>query len=117
MISKELLSAVLGVEVTNVIGIMYVNELRFETFDDEINPFNFIRLNDLFVKCKQWALKNIIDKDIQSNGCIISSWTDPNGEGRARILVIDETFIADTEVEAVIKACEWILKNDKPRLL
>lgn len=108
-VSKELLSAVLGVEVTNVIGIMYVNELRYETFDDEINPFNFIRLNDLFFKCKQWALKYIID----NSGCIISSWTHPNGKGRARILAIDETFIADTEVEAVIKACEWIMDRIK----
>lgn len=113
MISKELLSAVLDVEVTNVIGIMYTNELRYETCDDEFNSFNFIRINDLFVKCKQWALKYIIDKEIQSYGCTISSSTHPDGKGRARILVIDEIFIADTEVEAVIKACEWILDRIK----
>lgn len=109
MISKELLSAVLDVEVTNVIGIRYTNELRYETCDDEFNSFNFIRINDLFVKCKQWALKYIID----NSGCIISSWTHPNGKGSARILDIDETFIADTEVEAVIKACEWLLDRIK----
>lgn len=59
-------------------------------------------------KCKKWALKHIIDKEIQSAGCIISSWSSPDSKGKARILVIDETFVGDTEAEAVMKATEWV---------
>ena len=128
-ISKELLESIFNYKIKSV--IIGDNETTFIPKDsdntgmggcnwgryDTGNSFNYIRHNDLFVKCKQWALKHIIDKEIQSTGCIISSWTHPTGKGKARILVIDETFIADTEVEAVIKACEWILKNDEQRLL
>ncbi len=67
----------------------------------------------LSIKCKEWALNYMVDKEIQSTGCIISSWTHTGGSGHARILVIDEKFTANTEPEAIFKACEWLLELKK----
>lgn len=109
-ISKELFEAVQN--RTNVDNIWIEDDhLHIEYINSD--TIQYLSVNDFYFQCKQWALKHIIDKEIQSTGCIISSWTHPTGKGKARILVIDETFIADTEVEAVIKACEWIMERIK----
>ena len=113
-ISKELLSEVLNYEVDVFLGINK-NEIDYTCCRDENEGYVDISINlyEFAFKCKEWALNYMVDKEIQSTGCIISSWTHTGGSGHARILVIDEKFTANTEPEAIIRACEWIQENIK----
>ena len=113
MISKELLSKVLKESVLSIRpyiedDTVHKNIIMYECGK---NTYGLIGIYELAHECKQWALNYMVDKEIQSTGCIISSWIHTGGKGHARILVIDENFIADTEPEAIIKACEWIMEN------
>ena len=115
-ISTELASAVLGKEVTkcsllstarNSINITYFeDEEDFSTVCKEWNIYEFA------FKCKEWAFKegymmkienhysNIIVVQIRktiSNSTYIEPWK--------------KTF--RSEIEAIIKACEWILEQNK----
>ena len=116
IISNQLLSEVLGFKAY-VMREKYIhflhnnrkNDLVYEKSGDVQYNINIYELAD---RCKAWALNIIIDTDIQSMGCVISSWTTHNS-GKARILVIDKSFIGSTEVEAIIKACEYILQQTK----
>ena len=116
MISKELLSEVLK-EKTDKPNMISDDLLAYgvddEDYNTELLKYKEINIYELAHKCKEWALKHIIDKEIQSTGCAITSWIISNGKGKARILIIDKSFIANTEVEVIIKACEWILKEIK----
>ena len=98
IVSKELYEAVYG--------------KTLEELNLDLDDLKYVNINGFYFKCKEWALNIILDIDIQSRGCVISSWTTHNS-GKARILVIDKSFTADTEIEAVIKACEYILQHSK----
>ena len=109
MISKELLSEVLGLccgvkSIRNSEVVYWFNCIG-EVRESSINIY------ELAHKCKEWALNYMVDKEIQSTGCIISSWTHTGDKGHARILIIDEKFIANTEPEAIFKACQYIMEN------
>lgn len=101
MISKELLSEVIGENITtiNIIDnmVIYSND-----FDDK-PPYD-INICELAHKCKVWAKTHGYDIKTDVDGMyeIIDNNDDDN-------IVIDS--YADTEPEAIFKACEWILQQ------
>ena len=103
--SKELISEVLSKEVEeerfiDSNSLTYVNSGIYED----------INIYELAHKCKEWALRK---------GYIVASGL--NEEGRwwcdvseVKIFpAINCTYVQDTEMEAVIKACEWIMEQTK----
>ena len=112
MISKELLSEVLGdkVEIDNTDSwlksdnnIVYIETSR----KGDITDTNFVNIYELAYKCKEWAFKN---HKLIINSRIISKTKDINGYAEI-IKSCDYLYgdYADTEVEAILKACQWIL--------
>lgn len=105
--SKELLSKVLGVYVTEFFldceSLVYVYD---KIFNENEQYKNDINIYELAHKCKEWAL---------FEGHILSSWmTNPMNEIECycKSNNIDRyPFQANTEPEAIFKACEWILEN------
>ena len=114
--SKELLSKVLGVYVTEFYldceSLVYTYDRIFnenEQYKDDINIY------ELAHKCKEWAV------NLKPNKHALSSyprWNNirdyPETNGNYYIcqhLVSGIQFEAATEPEAIFKACEWILEN------
>ena len=108
MISKELLSEVLGNYDFNDYTIIN-NKLRYHRGHYGIN------IHELAHKCKEWAF---------SKGYTLESASIPKGNFTSSYCVIMENTASrncysnfavhgDTEQEAIFKACEWILKEIK----
>ena len=102
--SKELLSEVLHQNITafSIKG----NTLFYQCtdyFDDCINIYELVH------RCKEWAWS----KSYASNSIIFVDF-ESNKVYLCAITIADELnwkkFEADTEHEAIFKACEWILK-------
>lgn len=102
MISEVLLSEVFNQEVR---FIRYVANNTYEIHFEKPIRLKYIIINiyELAHKCKEWAIKYIAnigsgyDKDKEFYWCICN-----NGEFQ---------FYADTELQAIFKACQWILDN------
>ena len=120
-IIKELLSEVLEVEIIdfNIIGnkLNYIIP-NYETEEDGdliyIDLGQNINIYEFAFKCKEWALIKgyIIDSLIRgycSGKAIcfvyVDDWQSEFSENCLK------SFTEDTEIEAIIKACEWILEN------
>ena len=105
MISKELLSEVLGYKVelvkSNNGTTLYFN--KYENGD-------YINIHELAHKCKEWAvLKGYeIETKLYAIGTEIYSSANIS-YGRNMGKYIDT--ITTTEPEAIFKACQWILDN------
>ena len=93
-ISKELFEAVYNCDIT--------------TDKDMLNVYKTINIYEFAFKCKEWLLNKGYSQlsgrdDIYEKGvgfvCSIGSTT-----------LLIEDFYAGTEIEAIIKACEWILE-------
>ena len=102
MISIELLGEVLD---ASVYELKIKGNTVFAVYDNGMPLMNDIPINiyELAHKCKEWA---------HSRNFMIQSYL-YNTKARADLLSscdVDEKFIADTEPEAIFKACEWILK-------
>ena len=106
MITKELLTQVLGKKVDVVYtedsnGKKFTNFVRprYGDFVDEINIY------ELAHKCKEWAKHNY-EYTIDSG--LHDSWI-------AWFNGLELNFIANTEPEAIINACEYLLdiKNNR----
>lgn len=90
--------------------------LKINQIDDiyiEDNTLYFCELNkginiyELAYKCKEWANKQDYD-----NNCFVTILYE-NITSRAIITEDGFGFYANTEPEAIFKACEWILKETK----
>ena len=111
MISKELLSEVIGYKVDYIAssGNTYIG------FHTEMGGKN-INIYELAHKCKEWALSKgyyislIIDEDDKTKCRYVLnlSWNDGY---EVDFIIASEPY--STETEAIIKACEWILDNIK----
>ena len=112
-ISKELLSEVLKLEV-----------VKHSLFNKSNNSFNItymqsedslksswmpINIYEFAFKCKEWAFKNKykIQSQINASNKGHSHITKKNDDCWAK------GFFENTEIEAIIKACEWILEQNK----
>lgn len=101
-INKELLSEVLNITVVDFschIGFICVDE---KTIRHTMNIY------ELSHKCKEWAIKNKYPINILYD----SQWWDKlEMPFSADLYNHRKTFSADTEIEAIFKACKWIFEN------
>ena len=109
MISKELLSEVLGRDVDKVKGIeantLIYGCAHYDGWYDEINIY------ELAHKCKELALSK--NYEIESSLFIDGS---KKRIGYSQVLREESPMLqktADTEPEAIFKACEWIMEQTK----
>jgi hypothetical protein len=117
IISKELLSEVLGIKIRRVVNISSPNKVDY---DGEIG-FDDISIYELAHRCKEWADKEAgYSLNIHFDGMSIN----PNKNYQTSDYKIEVVkhgsnyycyksllFDIDNEPEAVFKACEWLLDN------
>lgn len=113
MPTKELLSAVFGRTVSDV-KLLSENEIGYYFYDKprarllfwEI-PYHTISIYELAYKCKEWAF---------DEGFVLKSYKRQGAFSETYHYAIDINekiceWLANTEHEAIFKACEWILKQ------
>lgn len=115
MISKELLSEVLGYTPFKIDKIKQVGGigLTLILLNQDGTVRSYQNIYQLAHKCKEWALSNkyMIDSNISptfkevNNGIVGTSliYNLNNMESKR--------FQSDTELEAIFKACEYIMEN------
>ena len=93
IISKELYEAVYG--------------KTLEELNLDLDDLKYVNIGDFYFKCKEWAFKNNRELySISSGHCYISNLNRNNASNTT-------DHYAETEIEAVIKACEYILQQNK----
>lgn len=121
MISKELLSEVLDVEVRVIAGVTSTNELKYN--NDSIAQF--INIYELAHKCKEWAFQQhkmqigttyLCDKEkvYGKIGCRLGHISNNTVNRKIELTWNDRYYcikIFDTEQLAIFSACQWILDN------
>ena len=108
-ISKELLSEVLGIntilmapiiEPENKIGYLVYGSQN--TPQEVRNNHKQINIYEFAFKCKEWVNKQ-------------EYWANSGYDNKYYCMLRDmpdnKWFYADTEVEAIFKACEWVLSE------
>ncbi|NQY95391.1 MAG: hypothetical protein HRT43_14590 [Campylobacteraceae bacterium] len=110
-ISEQLLNKILGIKEARNIKIAIDDTMLTCTYlhlDSGHLSKNTATINiyELAYKCKFWAhkKKNISVKSFISGHISIA---DISGED-----ILDKRFVANTEVEAIIEACEWIIGQE-----
>jgi len=114
MISKELLSEVLGVEVCEAPHKSIVSPIiAYKYKDTEGRYQKQINIHELAHKCKVWALNRevMFMSYTHKHGaeCVYHPYSHNNEISYRKIFSAD----GGTEPEAIFKACQWILDNDK----
>ena len=104
-ISKELLSEILNYEVDAFLGITK-NEIDYTCCRDENEGYIDISINlyEFAFKCKEWAYENGYDIWSITWGAV-EFQNNEKYNGTERIT-------EDTEVGAIIQACNWILEKE-----
>lgn len=113
MISKELLSKVLGIDILLDTHEDDFNEnsiLIYWEFTGKANDCKNINIYELANKCKEW-----IDVDIKINHYKDNEYR----KGSVEVILnydntsifANKSFGAQTEPEAIFLACQWILDN------
>ena len=127
LISKELFEKVMGFE-TSEVNYWGGNKVQYmaDFIPSHNKEGNTISIYELFFKCKEWAFNK--DSQITSGQRFVAhngSYVEPKPEFFASITTskdfwsgADEKedyeevfFVARTELEAIIKACEYVLKE------
>ena len=112
MISNDLLSEVLGFGVYQSIrkDERAYNDIKLNIINTEL-LYDYINIYELAHKCKAWALRKnyILASESNTYGGICNMSI--SSMDVDVFYNIQSTTRANTEVEAVIKACEWILNN------
>ena len=105
IISKELLSEVLNYEVDVFLGINK-NEIDYTCCRDENEGYIDISINlyEFAFKCKKWLLKNNI-------AFTLDYYNDNSVQFYCEKYHL--TIDSSSEIETIIKACEWILEQNK----
>ena len=106
MISKELLSEVLEEEVIDIILFANEYELKNNVFKSLPNIY------ELAHKCKEWSYTQgyILFSKIRLNSSLASCYFDTMGKHDYEDGYHND-FRAESEPEAIFKACQWILDN------
>ena len=115
MISKELLNAVYPIDETTetYVGIQESTG-RVMWFGKEHNDCRSeIDIHRVAHKCKEWAYSQgyILFSKIRLNSSLASCYFDTTGKHDYEDGYHND-FRAETESEAIFKACEWILNKD-----
>ena len=110
MISKELLSEVLNQKILSIKTPFNGRELgyieRYNGIDEHNEHYVKINIYELAHKCKEWVYKPSCYTLESYKDMYELNW-------KCNVVTnLEETlFTADTEPEAIFKACEWILNN------
>ena len=119
MISKELLSKILGFEVSGF--YLAPNKSFIEAYNEARDER--ISIYELAIECKKWAYLKWYDIETSIDSLGLDENYNPIYVGYAFLSsmkykehILDrnkyiEKFEANSESEAVFKACEWILEN------
>ena len=120
MISKELLSEVLDYDVDKytIVSSSEITQIRIWKKDAEMWDYRSYDIYHLAHKCKEWAWNNFglnifIEKhtfDLYEASIKICRFNNKLGSYNSFCSYYPKE---KTEVEAIIKACEWILKEIK----
>ena len=112
MISNELLTEVLGIKILSFKHVPQTSIIRYK-FDciGEIRDSS-INIYELAYKCKEWASKH--------HYSVMSGWEMTHWGGAYRVDVYRNSdnilfsmSTVKTEPEAIFKACDYILKDNK----
>jgi hypothetical protein len=125
-INKYLLSVVLNTEIIEILedGGNGPNMVQwsYNTSDGVRNGMN-MNIYELANLCKEWAKQ----ESVEGVKCVLySAPTEPKNLNKYichigkpfvhKVSIIwDKTFKADSEPEAIFRACEWILDNKDPK--
>ena len=104
MISEELLSEILDTEV-KAVELWNNNTIRYFAPKDYI-----INIYELAHKCKEWGRDKY---SIEISSALQRNDSPTYWKGPAVATIGNKTWSANTEPEAISKACEWILKETK----
>ena len=103
----------------------------YEAADDSSGSYTQAEINvyELAHKCKEWAFDLGIEvssgKDVCKEGINIDGYYPNINYGQWRVYCMseaevfeapDDYFYADTESEAIFKACEWILSQQEKEI-
>ena len=104
-VSKELMSEVLNYEVDTFLGLNK-NEIDYTCCRDENEGYIDISINlyEFAFKCKKWLLKNNI-------AFTLDYYNDNSVQFYCEKYHL--TIDSSSEIETIIKACEWILEQNK----
>ena len=123
MISKELLNKVLNIEIVsyqmkqkNILAYEY-NKVSKNQWSGKTFCNRSINTYELAHKCKEWAVNLSPNKHALSSyprWGDIRNYKKTNGSYYiCQHLVSGAQFEAETEPEAIFKACQWILDKDR----
>ena len=116
-ISKKLVESVLGYKNITSIRVVGNNICTIRKNDDSVLRENHDKINiyELAHKCKEWAVNLSPNKHALSSyprWGDIRNYKKTNGSYYiCQHLVSGVQFEAETEPEAIFKACEWILEQ------
>ena len=108
IITKELLRRVLPKETENLSEdfSFYIDE-DYIVFRDEGETLFDYNVYKFVFKCKEWVLTLENKFPIKSMTSIT-----PSGTFGVAFCMVDSDFFANTEIEAIFKACNWILEKE-----
>ena len=114
-VSNELIEVVLNIEIAditdNVIYKESTKELKYYFVDsDGYYEPEIMNIYEFAFKCKEWASKKGYELYSYGKECFLYD-TNELYDCSEQLSQWSEWFGSDTEVEAIIKACEWILEN------
>ncbi len=121
MISKELLSVVFDKEITEVeycetckskiLDLVIPESIVFRTKDNKYGMWR--NVHDVANECKKWAYSQgyVLFSKIRLNSSLASCYFDVMGKHDYEDDYHND-FRAETEPEAIFKACQWILTKD-----
>ena len=108
MISKELLSEVLGIDALEVVGISPFerNKIQYKDAECDSNSWKTTsNIYELYNKCKEWAYSQGYKVIEVEKGVV---WVVPN---RYNILLSFNYSMIAYQDEDIESACQWILDN------
>ena len=127
MISKELLSEVLNIEIVsyqmkqkNILAYEY-NKVSKNQWSGKTFCNRSINIYELAHKCKEWALDNrwiistmpmLTEKKWRNTSVRLSHFYSAGKDRYLDGIYHNGRIEADTETEAIFKACQWILDKD-----
>ena len=123
MISKELLSVVLNKPLRNFNNYIKRNDLVYDrVFHEgcEDGHKKIINIYELAHKCKEWAfeqgyeLYSVKNYSVRTSDAVsrIGMWLSiVMSNSKSSLEMKSKNIFADTEPEAIFKACQWILDN------
>ena len=111
ILSVELASDVLGLNVAYIESCEHRDNIIGIWTDMNTKPIKEINLYEFAYKCKVWVFnkyKIYLSSELGEDSEVSLFWT-----ANFKIKKENKSFYGDTEIEAIINACNWILEQNK----